>query len=158
MDRLRKLEHLASDVNFQNKWRAIKHHNKRKLADWVKKNCHIDIDVESMFDVQVKRIHEYKRQLMNVLYAIHRYLSLKSMSPEERKNVQPRTIMFGGKSAPGYINAKRIIKLINEVGNVVNNDPLTKNLLKVVFLPNYNVSNAQIIIPASELSQHVLHQ
>lgn len=109
----------------------------------------MDIDVDSLFDIQVKRIHEYKRQFMNILYAIHRYLTLKSMSPEERKNVQPRTIMFGGKSAPGYINAKRIIKLINEVGNVVNNDPLTKNLLKVVFLPNYNVSNAQIIIPAS---------
>lgn len=125
------------------------------MADWVKKTCHIDIDIDSLFDVQVKRIHEYKRQFMNILYAIHRYLSIKSMSPEERKTVQPRTIMFGGKSAPAYTTAKRIIKLINEVGNVLNNDPLTKNLLKVVFLPNYNVSNAQTIIPASELSQHV---
>jgi starch phosphorylase len=113
MDLLRKLEPLATDANFQNKWRAIKNHNKKRLAEWVKKHCHIEIDVESLFDIQVKRIHEYKRQFMNILYAIHRYLTIKSMSPEERKNVQPRTIMFGGKSAPGYINAKKIIKLVN---------------------------------------------
>lgn len=108
-----------------------------------------------MFDIQVKRIHEYKRQFMNILYVIYRYLSIKEMSPEERKTVVARTVMFSGKAAPAYITAKNIIKLINEVALVVNNDSETKSLLKVVFLPNYNVSNAETIIPASELSQHI---
>ena len=108
-----------------------------------------------MFDIQVKRIHEYKRQFMNILYVIYRYLTIKEMSPEERKGFVPRTVMFAGKAAPAYITAKHIIKLINEVSNVINNDGETKSLLKVVFLPNYNVSNAEIIIPASELSQHI---
>lgn len=102
-----------------------------------------------MFDIQVKRIHEYKRQFMNILYVIWRYLWIKDLSPEDRKNVVPRTVMFSGKAAPGYLNAKRIIKLINEVSYVVNNDNETKNYLKVLFLPNYNVSNAEIIIPAT---------
>lgn len=108
-----------------------------------------------MFDIQVKRIHEYKRQFMNILYVIWRYLWIKDLSPEERKSVVPRTVMFSGKAAPGYLNAKRIIKLINEVSYVVNNDNETKNYLKALFLPNYNVSNAEIIIPATELSQHI---
>lgn len=105
--------------------------------------------------MQVKRIHEYKRQLMNILYVIYRYLSIKEMTPEQRKHVVPRTVMFAGKSAPGYATAKNIIKLINEVSYVLNNDDQTKSLLKVIFLPNYSVSNAQIIIPASELNQHI---
>jgi starch phosphorylase len=108
-----------------------------------------------LFDIQVKRIHEYKRQFMNILYVIYRYITIKEMTPEERKKVVPRTVMFSGKAAPGYLNAKNIIKLINEVASVVNNDGDTKSSLKVVFLPNYNVSNAEIIIPASELSQHI---
>ncbi len=108
-----------------------------------------------MFDIQIKRIHEYKRQLMNILYVIYRYLTIKEMTEEERNNVVPRTVMFGGKAAPGYDNAKRIIKLINEVSYVVNNDQITKHLLKVVFIPNYNVSAAEVIIPATELSQHI---
>lgn len=95
-----------------------------------------------MFDIQVKRIHEYKRQFMNILYVIYRYLTIKEMSPEERKEVVPRTVMFSGKAAPAYITAKHIIKLINEVATVVNQDSETKSLLKVVFLPNYCVSNA----------------
>lgn len=105
--------------------------------------------------MQVKRIHEYKRQLLNILYVIHRYLKIKEMTPEERKSVVARTVMFGGKAAPGYYNAKCIIQLINAVSNVVNNDEQTKSLLKVIFLPNYSVSNAQIIIPASDISQHI---
>lgn len=127
------------------------------MAHWVKKNAGIDIDLGSdwLFDVQVKRIHEYKRQLMNILYTIHRYLSIKAMTPEQRKSVVARVVMFGGKAAPGYLNAKRIIRLVNEVAEVVNNDHSTKNLLKVIFLPNYNVSNAEVIIPASDISQHV---
>lgn len=108
-----------------------------------------------MFDIQVKRIHEYKRQLMNILYVIYRYISIKAMTPEERLKVVSRTVMFAGKAAPGYETAKNIIKLINEVSYVVNNDATTNNLLKVVFLPNYNVSNAEIIIPASDLSEHI---
>lgn len=127
------------------------------MAHWVKKNAGIDIDLGSdwLFDVQVKRIHEYKRQLMNILYTIHRYLSIKAMTPEQRKSVVARVVMFGGKAAPGYLNAKRIIRLVNEVAEVVNNDHSTKNLLKVIFLPNYNVSNAEVIIPASDISQHI---
>lgn len=108
-----------------------------------------------MFDIQVKRIHEYKRQLMNILYVIYRYISIKAMTPEERLNVVPRTVMFAGKAAPAYETAKNIIKLVNEVSYVVNNDATTNNLLKVVFLPNYNVSNAEIIIPASDISEHI---
>ena len=92
---------------------------------------------------------------MNILYVIHRYLTIKAMTPEERMNVVPRTVMFGGKAAPGYENAKKVIKLINEVSYVLNNDEITKNLLKVVFIPNYNVSAAEVIIPATELSQHI---
>jgi len=155
MSLLRKLEPLADDPDFQSKWRAIKLHNKRQLAEWVHTNCNITINENSMFDIQVKRIHEYKRQFMNILYVIYRYLTIKEMSPEERKQVVPRTVMFAGKAAPAYHTAKNIIKLINEVSTVVNNDGETKSLLKVVFLPNYNVSNAEIIIPASELSQHI---
>jgi starch phosphorylase len=108
-----------------------------------------------MFDLQIKRIHEYKRQFMNILYVIHRYLTLKAMTPEERLKTVPRTTMFGGKAAPGYDTAKKIIKLINEVSYVVNNDEITNKYLKVVFIPNYNVSAAEVIIPATELSQHI---
>ena len=92
---------------------------------------------------------------MNILYVIHRYLTIKEMKPEERAKVVPRTVMFGGKAAPAYENAKKIIKLINEVSFVVNNDESTKHLLKVVFIPNYNVSAAEVIIPATELSEHI---
>lgn len=125
------------------------------MAEWVYHNCKVTINENSLFDIQVKRIHEYKRQFMNILYVIYRYITIKEMTPEERKKVVPRTVMFSGKAAPGYLNAKNIIKLINEVASVVNNDGDTKSSLKVVFLPNYNVSNAEIIIPASELSQHI---
>lgn len=92
---------------------------------------------------------------MNILYVIYRYISIKAMTPEERLKVVSRTVMFSGKAAPGYETAKNIIKLINEVSYVVNNDATTNNLLKVVFLPNYNVSNAEIIIPASDISEHI---
>jgi starch phosphorylase len=109
-----------------------------------------------MFDIQVKRIHEYKRQLMNILYVIHRYLTILDTPQHERRNkFVPRVVMVGGKAAPGYHNAKAIIKLITAVSFKVNNDPQIGDLLKVIFLPNYNVSSAQIIIPAAELSQHI---
>lgn len=149
------MEPFVNDQEFRNKWRAIKKANKVRLADWIRRECKVDIDPESMFDIQVKRIHEYKRQLMNILYVIYRYISIKSMTPEERLNVVPRSVMFSGKAAPGYDTAKNIIKLINEVSYVVNNDASTNTLLKLVFLPNYNVSNAELIIPASDISEHI---
>ena len=155
MSKLRELEDLAEDEEFRNKWLAIKQFNKRKLVKWIEKQTSIIISEDSMFDVQIKRIHEYKRQFMNILYVIHRYLTIKAMTPEQKKEVVPRTVMFGGKAAPAYETAKKIIKLINEVSYVVNNDEETKSFLKVVFIPNYNVTNAEIIIPATELSQHI---
>ena len=112
--------------------------------------------MDSLYDIQVKRIHEYKRQLMNIVYVIHRYLAIKDTPAAERKaKFVPRVTMIGGKAAPGYYSAKIIIELISAVSRVVNNDPEIGDLLKVVFLPNYNVSSAEIIIPASELSQHI---
>ena len=113
MDKLRALEKYAEDDQFQSKWKAIKLGNKKKLADWVKRVVNIEIDTNSMFDVQIKRIHEYKRQFMNILYVIYRYLWIKKLKPEERIKVVPRTVMFGGKAAPAYTTAKMIIKLIN---------------------------------------------
>lgn len=108
-----------------------------------------------MLDVQVKRIHEYKRQLLNVLGIIHRYDLIKRMSAAERKQVVPRVCVIGGKAAPGYEMAKRIIKLVSAVADKVNEDPEVGDLLKVVFVPDYNVSVAETIIPGTELSQHI---
>ena len=155
LDRIEPLENYADDKSFVKKWAKVKRSNKKKLAEWIKKKCGFEVPIDSLYDVHVKRIHEYKRQLMNILYVIHRYLNIKDMTPEERKQVVPRVVMYGGKAAPGYHNAKAIIKLINSVAKVVNNDPEIGNILKIVFLPNYCVSAAEIIIPASELSQHI---
>jgi len=139
----------------QAQWLEVKQKNKRSLARWVKENTGVDLDEHSLFDIQVKRIHEYKRQLMNALYVIHRYLSIKAMTSKERAKVVPRSVLVGGKAAPGYFTAKTIIKLFNNISKVVNQDKEIDGLLKVVFLPNYNVSNAQVIIPASDLSEHI---
>jgi starch phosphorylase len=115
-----------------------------------------DIPLDALYDVQVKRIHEYKRQLMNILYVIHRYLTILDTPVNERsRKFTPRVVMIGGKAAPGYHAAKAQIKLINAVMHKVNNDQSVGDLLKVIFLPNYNVSSAQIIIPAAEISQHI---
>lgn len=122
----------------------------------MKKETGYEIPLDSLYDVQVKRIHEYKRQLLNLLYCVHRYLEIKDTPAAERKDkFVARVVMIGGKAAPGYYNAKVIIEMINRVGMLVNADPDIGDLLKVVFLPNYCVSAAQIIIPASELSQHI---
>lgn len=127
-----------------------------KLKEWVKANTGYDIPIDSMYDVQVKRIHEYKRQLMNILYVIYRYLTILDTPEHERaRKFVPRVVMIGGKAAPGYYNAKAIIKLINCVASTINNDSRIGDILKVIFLPNYNVSSAQIIIPAAEMSQHI---
>lgn len=141
---------------FVDNFEYVKRTKKQRLQKWVKDNTGIDIPLDSLYDVQVKRIHEYKRQLLNILYVIHRYLTIKDTPAHQRKDsFVPRVVMIGGKAAPGYYSAKIIIELICAVSRVVNSDPEIGDLLKVVFLPNYNVSSAQIIIPGSELSQHI---
>lgn len=156
LDLLAGLRPLVDSADVLKEWRDVKLHNKRRLAKLVKDVLGIDLNPDALFDVQVKRIHEYKRQLMNCLYCIHRYRWIKSLTAEERAaQVTPRVVLFGGKAAPGYARAKRIIQLIHAVGDVVNNDPDVGDLFKVIFFPNYNVSNAEVIIPASDLSQHI---
>jgi len=155
LEQLKKLKQYADDPEVQKKWMAIKRQNKVRLADYIHSITSIQVSPDSLFDIQVKRIHEYKRQFMNILGVIHRYLRLKKMTPEQRAKEVPRLVVFAGKSAPGYFIAKLVIKLINSVGEVVNNDPEIGDVLKVVFIPNYNVSLAEIIIPASDISQHI---
>jgi starch phosphorylase len=142
-------------TEFINKFALSKLNAKRRLKEWVKENCNINIDESFMFDVQVKRIHEYKRQFMNCLYCIFRYMKIKEMKKEEREKVVKRVTFFGGKAAPGYLVAKNFIQLINLVSFVINNDPDTNEYFKVVFLPDYKVSIAQLSIPAADLSQHI---
>ena len=155
MELLSTIENKLSDKDFLEEWISMKASCKSKLVAWVKRECGQEIDPNSLFDIQVKRIHEYKRQFMNALYMIHLYLKIKESSPEEKKNFQPRTFFVGGKAAPAYITAKKIIKLICAIGDTVNNDKEVNPYMKVIFMPNYNVSNAQIIIPAAEISQHI---
>ncbi|CAO0791331.1 unnamed protein product [Mucor circinelloides] len=155
LDDLKGLKKYADDADFQAKWMNIKLKNKVRLASWIKANLGITVDPRSLFDIQVKRIHEYKRQFMNILGVIYRYKNLQLLSAEERKEVTPRVVIFGGKSAPGYYVAKMVIKLINTVAQVVNNDDSIDGLLKVVYIPDYNVSLAEIIVPASDISQHI---
>lgn len=140
---------------FIDKFACAKLNAKQRLANWVKENLNIDIDISFLFDVQVKRIHEYKRQFMNCLYCVYRYMKLKEMKKEERDQVIKRVSFFGGKAAPGYYAAKSFIRLINLVSFVINNDPETNQYFKVIFLPDYKVSLAEIIIPAADLSQHI---
>ncbi|KAK6234992.1 hypothetical protein SCA6_010329 [Theobroma cacao] len=149
------LQKFADNADLQNEWASAKMANKQRLAQYILHVTGVSIDPNSLFDIQVKRIHEYKRQLLNILGAIYRYKNLKEMSPEQRKNTTPRTVMIGGKAFATYTNAKRIVKLVNDVGEVVNNDPEVNSYLKVVFVPNYNVSVAEKLIPGSELSQHI---
>lgn len=127
-----------------------------RLRNHVYKVLGITITLDAIYDVHIKRIHEYKRQLLNILSVIDRYRTIKRMDPEERRSrVVPRVVFFAGKAAPGYFMAKLIIKLINNVGNVVNNDPEIGDLLKVIFIPNYSVSQAEVIIPGTDLSQQI---
>ncbi|KAI1434530.1 glycosyltransferase family 35 protein [Xylaria sp. CBS 124048] len=149
------LEVMVNDKVFRKEWAEIKYANKVRLAKYIKETLDIRVNPAALFDVQVKRIHEYKRQQLNIFGVIHRYLTLKAMSPEERKKQQPRVSIFGGKAAPGYWMAKQIIHLINNVGNVVNRDADIGDLLKVIYLEDYNVSKAEMIIPASDLSEHI---
>lgn len=152
---LNKLEPFIEDKAFRKEFQDIKYANKVRLADHIKEATGITVNPAALFDIQVKRIHEYKRQQLNVFGVIHRYLAIKAMSAEERKKLAPRVSIFGGKAAPGYWMAKNIIHLINKVGDVVNNDKDVGDLLKIVFIPDYNVSKAEIICPASDISEHI---
>mmetsp|Transcript_154027 Transcript_154027/g.492463 ORF Transcript_154027/g.492463 Transcript_154027/m.492463 type:complete len:895 (-) Transcript_154027:127-2811(-) len=143
------------DEALQAEWRSVKQKAKSRLAKYVQELLGLDIDLDSMFDCQFKRIHEYKRQLMNCLFLIHRYLTIKEAPPAERAKIQSRTAFMGGKAAPGYKNAKTIIKLFTSIARVVNDDPDVAPYLRVAFLPNYGVSMAQVVIPASDLSEHI---
>ncbi len=152
LDRLRGLEAFADNPEFLAAWRMIKLDNKIRLAQYINKKCRVVVDPHSMFDIQVKRIHEYKRQLLNALHLIHLYHRI---IHGEVGNTSPRVAIFAGKAAPSYWRAKLIIKLITSIGAVINKDPRVKDQLKVVFLPNYNVSQAEIIMPAADLSEQV---
>lgn len=149
---LRNLEAFVDDDAFCRMWREIKHENKRVFAQRVRSVTGVPIDPYSMFDVQVKRIHEYKRQHLNILHVIALYLRLKS---DPNLEMTPRTFIFGGKAAPGYHLAKLIIKLVTSVGAVVNRDPVARDRLRVVFVPNFNVTNGQRLYPAAELSEQI---
>ncbi|MFC3033818.1 glycogen/starch/alpha-glucan phosphorylase [Pseudoalteromonas fenneropenaei] len=147
-----KLRDLAGDKAFQQQWREVKQANKQRLAAFVKARTGVEFDVGMLFDVQVKRIHEYKRQLLNVLHVIHLYDRIVRGDVEQ---FVPRCVLFGGKAAPGYYMAKKIIKLINNVADVINKDPRCEQLLKVAFVPNYNVSAMEVICPATDLSEQI---
>lgn len=152
IDLLRGLDAHASDPTFQRQFASVKQANKQKLAKLIKDRLGIVVSTDAMFDVQIKRIHEYKRQLLNIIQAVALYDEIRAHP--EREYV-PRVKIFAGKAAPGYWNAKLIIKLINDVAKVINNDPAVRGLLKVVFLPNYNVSLAEVIVPAADLSEQI---
>lgn len=154
LSRLAALEPYAelNQEDFRARWRAVRHANKSRLADLVRESTGIRIDADALFEVQVKRIHEYKRQLLNVLHVIHLYDRIHREGPE---SVAPRVVLFGGKAAPGYVRAKEIIKLINNVASVVNADPLAAGRLTVAFLPDYGVSKMMRICPAADLSVQI---
>ncbi len=150
--KLRQLEPLAAEPDFQRQWREVKLANKRRLAALISERTGITVAAESLFDVQVKRIHEYKRQHLAVLHILTLYLRLRR---DPRATVPARTFIFGGKAAPGYFLAKRIIKLITATAEIVNADPAMRDRLKVVFFPNFNVRNAHFIYPAADLSEQI---
>ena len=149
---LEHLEPLAGDIDFQRDWQAVKADNKRDLAGLIKERTGIIVDPHSLFDIQVKRLHEYKRQHLNVLYLVTLYNRLRRASGAA---ATPRTVIFGGKAAPGYRMAKLIIKLINSVARTINQDPLVSQVLKVVFLPDFNVKNSHRVYPAADLSEQI---
>jgi starch phosphorylase len=152
LSQLRKLEQWANDPAFLMAVTRVKMENKRRLADFIEKTQGITLNCESLFDCQVKRIHEYKRQLLNILHAITIYNRIKA---NPNGNFVPRTIIIGGKAAPGYDTAKKIINLFCRVAKVVNTDPIVADKLKMVFLENYRVSLAEKVIPAIELSEQI---
>lgn len=152
LQELEQLEGYANDSDFQHHWRSVKLTAKRSLTNMINKMTGISVNPDSLFDIQVKRIHEYKRQHLNILHIITLYNRIKSHS---NNNHTPRTFIFGGKAAPGYFMAKLIIKLINSVAEVINQDPEVNDLLRIVFFPNFNVKNSQFIYPAADLSEQI---
>ena len=152
LEELRNLEQFAEDAAFRADWRKVQHDVKTRLSKYILEETGISVDPRSMFDAQVKRIHEYKRQHLNVLHILTLYFRVKQ---KPTLDIVPRTFLFGGKAAPGYVMAKLIIKLINSVADVVNNDPDVKHRLKVVFLPDYNVTFGQKVYPAADLSEQI---
>uniref|UniRef100_A0A7N0T5Q5 Alpha-1,4 glucan phosphorylase n=1 Tax=Kalanchoe fedtschenkoi TaxID=63787 RepID=A0A7N0T5Q5_KALFE len=155
-EKLAQLQKFADNEDLQAEWREAKRRSKAKVAALIKEKTGYIVSPDAMFDVQIKRIHEYKRQLLNILGIVYRYKKMKEMSPAERKErVVPRVCIFGGKAFATYVQAKRIVKFITDVGATVNHDPEIGDLLKVVFVPDYNVSVAEVLIPGSELSQHI---
>ncbi len=152
LTQISKLKPYADDAEFRDKWYKVKQNNKQRLSQLVEKECGVTFKTNALFDVQVKRIHEYKRQLLNLLHVIHLYDRIKRGDTE---NWTPRCVLIGGKAAPGYAIAKLIIKLTNNISHVVNNDPDVGDLLKVAFIPNYRVSVMEIICPATDLSEQI---
>jgi glycogen phosphorylase len=149
---LRELESHAANAGFQAEFRRVKRSNKEKLARIILDSTRLKVDPDSLFDIQVKRIHAYKRQLLNVMHIIDEYLSL---IEDGRKPAVPKTYVFAGKAAPGYWLAKQLIKLIHNVGRVINNDSRASQWIKVAFIPDYRVSLAEKIIPAADLSEQI---
>ena len=152
LDQLKTLEKYKDDKAVMKKLLAIKKKNKQRLADHLKKTYDIDLNVDSVFDVQIKRLHEYKRQLLNALYVLNLYDRIKE---NPKLDLPPVTILFGAKAAPGYFRAKAIIKFINEIAKMIDNDPDMKGRLKVVFVENYNVSNGEKMFPAADVSEQI---
>ncbi|HEY4158330.1 MAG TPA: glycogen/starch/alpha-glucan phosphorylase [Polyangiaceae bacterium] len=152
LDQLERLAPFASDPEFQTEWQVIKQGNKERLASALRRRYQIELDPTHLIDAQVKRIHEYKRQLLNVLHIVSLYLSYRTKAPFD---VTPRTFLFAGKAAPGYDMAKRIIHLINSVAAAINADVNVRQHLRVLFVPNYSVSLAEVIIPASDVSEQI---
>ena len=152
LELLQALRDRRTDPAFRAEFMAVKHANKARLATLIERRCGVIVDTDSLFDVQVKRIHEYKRQLLNVLHAVTRYLAILA---DPTAHWVPRTVIFAGKAASSYATAKTIIRLIHDVGTVINNDPRIGNKLKVVFVPNYGVSVAEIIMPGADLSEQI---
>jgi starch phosphorylase len=152
LERLSRLAPLADDAAFRAEWRETKLENKRVLAAMLRRRTGIVVDPASLFDIQVKRIHEYKRQHLSVLHIVDLY---RRIVADPKLVVAPRTFVFGGKAAPGYRMAKLIIKLVNDVASVVNHDPAVRGLLKVAFLPNFNVSSGQRVYPAADVSEQI---
>jgi starch phosphorylase len=151
LEELARLTHAADEPEFLRHFRGIKRTNKQRLADEVMRRTGVELHIDSLFDVQVKRIHEYKRQLLNLLYVVTRYQRIR----RDPRGVLPRSVLFAGKAAPGYFMAKAIVKLINNVARTINADPAVRERLRVVFLPDYDVSLAQKIMPAADLSEQI---
>ncbi|MCB1755767.1 MAG: glycogen/starch/alpha-glucan phosphorylase, partial [Gammaproteobacteria bacterium] len=152
LGQIEKLKTLANNSEFQKRWLAVKQQNKQRLADVIEQQCGVRFDTGSLFDIQVKRIHEYKRQLLNLLHVIHLYNRIKTGQTEGWVN---RCVLIGGKAAPGYEMAKLIIKLCNNIADTIDKDPDIGDMLKLVFLPNYNVSSMEVIAPAADLSEQI---